>query len=89
MAHWIALSLAVVSTLLALRSDHEAAIGVAALNLLGLSMIFRPGWWTFWLPLGFWEQLARDKGSADQQGAAIAFLGWIVLMLVLILAIQL
>ena len=88
MARWIALSLAVISTLLALNSSQEGAAGVAGLNLLGLSMIFRPNWWTFWMPLGFWEQLASDESSADQQGAAIAFLGWIVLLLVLILALQ-
>ena len=88
MAPWIALALAVVSTLLALGSGQEAGLGVAALNLIGLSMIFRPHWWTFWLTLGFWEQLASDKGSADQQGPVIVFLGWFVLVLVLVFAFQ-
>lgn len=78
--------IAVASPLWALRAEVDAAVAVAILNLIALSMIFRPNWWTFWLPLGFWEQMARDSKQADRQGPAIVFIGWIVLLLSLLLA---
>ncbi|WP_158523256.1 hypothetical protein [Oceanococcus atlanticus] len=46
-------------------------------------MILRPGWWTFWLPLGFWEQRASDSHQADRLGPVIQLLGWIALFLML------
>lgn len=89
MARWVALSFAVLSSLIGLENSLESAVAIVVLNLVGLSMIFRPGWWTFWMPLGFWEQRASDSRQADQQGTVIAFLGWIVILLALILSTQL
>ncbi|MEM9530165.1 MAG: hypothetical protein AAGA23_04555 [Pseudomonadota bacterium] len=91
MARWIALALAVVACLLALNSEagRDGAMAIGLLSLGALSMIFRPGWWTFWMPLGFWEQRARDVGNADSMGPAIVLLGWIALLLTVYLAIRL
>lgn len=88
MARWIALALAGLSTLLGAREGAEAGLAFGVLNLVGLTMIFRPGWWTFWLPFGFWEQRASDSHLADRQGPVISFLGWIVLLLILGLAVS-
>lgn len=85
---WIALGLALTSTLIAFRGEQsDAFIGVAALNAVALSMIFRPGWWTFWMPLGFMEQLASDKHKADSMGPVIVLFGWIAIVLILLLLV--
>ena len=89
MTRWLPLILAALSSLLALRAPSmDAVYAIIGLNLLALSMIFRPNWWTFWLPFGFWEQLARDSKHADQQGPVFVFLGWIGLVLIAILAVR-
>ena len=74
---------------MALRSEpHDAVFAVSGLNLVALSMIFRPGWWTFWMPLGFLEQMASDKSKADSLGPVIVVGGWIALLLVLVLSLR-
>ena len=88
MSAWIATLIAIASSLWALRSGVDPALAVATLDLIALSMIFRPNWWTFWLPLGFWEQRASDSNQADRQGPAIVFIGWIALLLSLLLALK-
>lgn len=89
MNRWIATLLAAVAVLIALKTGGDAALAIAGLAAMGLSMIYRPSWWTFWMNLGFWEQRASDSGSADQMGPVIVFIGWIVLLLVLWLAFRL
>ena len=91
MARWIALGLVTVSCLLALNSPEgmNGLLAIGLLDALGLSMIFWPGWFTFWMPLGFWAQRARDVDQADRMGPVVAFIGWLVLLLVLYLATRL
>ena len=82
MSRLVALLIAGVTTFLGFQSDPDRGVALALANAVCLSMIFRPGWWLFWMPFGFWEQRASDSGRADQQGPAIVFLGWIALLLV-------
>ena len=89
MAPWIAISLALLTVLLGYRESQDAAMAFGAMALLALSMIFRPGWWTFWMSLGFWEQRASDSNRPDQSGPAIALLGWIILLLAVFLSFRL
>lgn len=76
----VAVSLAGLSTFVAGRAGGDGQVGFAVVNLVALSMILKPGWWAFWLPFGFLEQLASDKHLADRQGPAIAFLGWLIVL---------
>jgi hypothetical protein len=87
MGTWIVVGIAVVSSVLMSGQDGDRLVAVLVLNALALSMIFKPGWWTFWMPLGFWEQLAKDKAQADQQGPVVRLIGWLLLLGVLLLAI--
>jgi len=87
MGFWSVLGIAVVSSVLATGLGGDRLLAVLILNALALSMIFRPGWWTFWMPFGFWEQLAKDKHQADQQGPVVGFIGWLILIGVLLLTI--
>jgi hypothetical protein len=84
---WVVIASAIVSSVLAVGQSGDRLIAVLVLNAVALSMIFRPGWWTFWMPLGFWEQLAKDKHQADQQGPVLVFIGWLILLGVLLLAL--
>ncbi len=89
MALWIALALALLAVLLGYQESQDAAVAIALMVALALSMIFRPGWWTFWMALGFWEQRARDSHRPDTSRPAIAFLGWLLLLGAVFLAVRL
>lgn len=89
MARRVAIVLAALALLLALQGSPDAAIALGLMVLLALSMIFRSHWWTFWLPMGFWEQRASDGHRPDASGPAIVLLGWIILLLAVFLSFRL
>lgn len=84
MSTWIAFGIALLSPVLSLEHSEDLAMAVGLLNLIALSMVFKSGWWTFWMPLGFWAQRASDSHRAHQMGPVIAFIGWLILLAVLI-----
>ncbi|MEM7705836.1 MAG: hypothetical protein AAF358_09815 [Pseudomonadota bacterium] len=88
MTLWMPWALALLAVSLGYQESQDAAIAMALMCLLALSMIFRPGWWTFWMALGFWEQRARDSHRPEASGPAIALLGWILLLLAVFLAFR-
>ncbi len=89
MLRFLPLLLALLSSALGFKQGAEGALGMAALNVIALIFIYVPGWVTFWMPLGFWEQRASDSGRADQMGPVVSFIGWIILGVVLLLAFRL
>ncbi|MEM6574344.1 MAG: hypothetical protein AAGB27_10345 [Pseudomonadota bacterium] len=89
MALWIAWALALLAVLLGYQESQDAAVAIALMAALALSMIFRPGWWTFWMAMGFWEQRARDSHRPDASGPAVALLGWLLLLGAVFLAFRL
>ena len=66
---------------------QQALMAILILVTVAWTMIYRPNWWTFWMPFGFWEQLASDKDQADQQGLVIVFSGWLLLLGMLLFAL--
>lgn len=80
MKNWIVGAVTMACVFLVWGQSQDMLIAVAILVAVALSMIYRPNWWTFWMPFGFWEQLASDKDQADQQGPVIVFLGWLILI---------
>ncbi len=78
---FIGLSIAMMAGVV-LFGDMEKAIAVAVVILLAASMLwFNSIWANYILRFGFLESLASDFKSAEQSSAAIALLGWLVLLL--------
>lgn len=84
-SRWLAIGLALLICAITARAGlpGDGLLAIVGINAVILSMILRPGWWTFWLPLGFWEQRASDSHQADRLGPVIQLLGWIALFLML------
>lgn len=60
----------------------EKAVAVTMVILLAASMVwFNRFWANYILRFGFLESLASDFKSAERSSAAIALLGWAVLLL--------
>ncbi|MFK7956827.1 MAG: hypothetical protein AB8B96_12110 [Lysobacterales bacterium] len=89
MLRYLPILLALLSSALGFKQGPESALGIAGLNLVALILIYRPHWITFWMPLGFWEQRASDSHKAGQMGPVVAFIGWILLGGLLLLAFSL
>ena len=64
----------------------ETMVGGAGLIVI-LSMIWRGDLWAkFVLPMGFWEFRAKDFKNSDDQGPVIKLFGWVLLLLLLVMA---
>ena len=64
----------------------ETMVGGAGLIVI-LSMIWRGDLWAkFVLPMGFWEFRTTDFKKSDDQGPVIKLFGWVLLLLLLVMA---
>jgi hypothetical protein len=76
------IALAVVARLYALLGIEGAAIGVVIVTLVGTMVWFNDFWAEYLLPFGFWASKASDFKTPQRSAAAVALIGWVLLLLV-------
>ena len=79
---FIAIALAVVARLYAVLGIEGVASGLVIVTLLGTMVWFNEFWAEYLLPFGFWASKASDFKTPQRSAAAVALLGWVLLMLV-------
>jgi hypothetical protein len=79
---FIAIALAVVARLYALLGIEGVASGLVIVTLLGTMVWFNEFWAEYLLPFGFWASKASDFKTPQRSAAAVALLGWVLLVLV-------
>lgn len=78
---FVGISISLIAWLLLFR-ELEKAIAGSVLILLAATMVWYNSFWArYILRWGFLESFASDFKSAGRSSAAIAFLGWVVLLL--------
>jgi hypothetical protein len=77
-----AIALAVVARFYATLGIEGAAGGLLAVALVGTMVWFNEFWAEYLLPFGFWASKASDFKTPQRSAAAVALIGWVLLLLI-------
>lgn len=67
-----------------MQSLEDAIIGAVGVIFIGTMIWFKNVWAEYILPFGFWESKAKDYKNAAGSAPAIAFIGWVLLVLMFV-----
>jgi len=76
------IALAVVARFYAVLGIEGAASGLVVVALVGTMVWFSDFWAEYLLPFGFWASKASDFKTPERSAAAVALIGWVLLLLI-------
>lgn len=78
---FVVISIVMVARLYVLAGVEAAAGGLALAAVAATMVRFNEFWAEYILPFGFWASMASDSRNPGRSSAAVALLGWVLLIL--------